>query len=96
MLEAVEARGIVHENLFSQGGIGCPVVEEIQEMPGVGHVFFQPRMRPIRAPEQLVRICRQQGFVQGAGVLVIRVLVGGAVCPGDLDPDAAFGQKLPE
>jgi putative copper resistance protein D len=91
--KVVEPRRIVDEDAPARRLVAHPLVEQLEQMPGIGHLVVHAWMRPVAAPNQALGVGAHQRFEERPRVRIIRRPLTHAVGAGHLDPAAAVANE---
>src|SRR6266403_3824903 len=86
----VHTRWVVHQDALAHRGIRADFRKQIHELAVIGHVLGDVRVRPVRAPENALRIDAVQGARERYGISKGTLAHRHAFRAADLDP----GQRV--
>ena len=84
---------MVDEDALLRRFIRRPRLKQFEQMPGVGHLALDARMRPVAAPHQPFRIGLHQRLVERPRVGVIRRVLAEAMRAGQFGPAPALADR---
>src|SRR4051812_30276781 len=91
--ETIEFCGIGDEDAALRGRLRRPGLKQFEQVAGVGHLAFDPRVRPVTAPYQPLRIGPHQRFMEWPRIGIIRRVLADTVSARQFGPAPAVGDR---
>src|SRR3984957_19944802 len=68
----VKPRRVVDQDAPQSRRLGRPLLEQLEQAPGIRHFAFDARMRPVAAPDQAIGVGAHQRLVERPRVGIVR------------------------